>query len=126
MVGYVTSTQEEVSVQSDFTTRLNFTMTEATLEAAEMVVTARRPPVEPDKTTSRYVVDIFDIQSVPLARDTDDLLELQPGVSVDGNVRLRGSDTAADQLRASAVLRRWTASRCSTTTPTSTTSSGSR
>ena len=94
MVGYVTSTQEEVSVQSDFTTRLNFTMTEATLEAAEMVVTARRPPVEPDKTTSRYVVDIFDIQSVPLARDTDDLLELQPGVSVDGNVRLRGSDTA--------------------------------
>ena len=94
MVGYVTSTQEEVSVQSDFTTRLNFTMTEATLEAAEMVVTARRPPVEPDKTTSRYVVDIFDIQSVPLARDTEDLLELQPGVSVDGNLRLRGSDVA--------------------------------
>ena len=95
MVGYATLTQADVSVQSDYTTKLDFTMTEATLEAAEMVVTARRPPVEPDKTTSRYVVDIFDIQSVPLARDTEDLLELQPGVSVDGNLRLRGSDVAS-------------------------------
>ena len=94
MVGYTTSTQEGVSVKSDFTTNLDFTLTEAALEAAEMVVTARRPPVEPDKTTSRYVVDIFEIQSVPLARDTEDLLELQPGVSVDGNLRMRGSDVA--------------------------------
>ena len=97
MVGYTTSTLEDVSVKADFTTTLDFTVTEAALEAAEMVVTAKRPPVEPDKTTSRYVVDIFEIENVPLIRNTQDLVSLQPGVSQDGFLRIRGADKAESQ-----------------------------
>ncbi len=92
MIGYNTSAVENVSVKADFTTTLDFTLSETAIEAVEMVVTAKRPPVEPDRTSSRYVVDIFEIQNVPLARNTEDLIELQPGVSLDGALRLRGSD----------------------------------
>ncbi len=92
MVGYNTSTVEQVSVKADFTTTVDFTMTEGAIEAAEMVVIAKRPPVEPDRTSSRYVIDIFEIQNVPLIRTTEDLIELQAGVSLDGELRLRGSD----------------------------------
>ena len=92
MVGYNTSTVENVSVKADFTTTVDFALSETAIEAAEMVVTARRPPVEPDRTSSRYVVDIFEIENVPLIRNTEDLIELQPGVSLDGALRLRGSD----------------------------------
>ena len=92
MVGYNTSTVENVSVKADFTTTVDFSLSETAIEAVEMVVTARRPPVEPDRTSSRYVVDIFEIENVPLIRSTEDLIELQPGVSLDGALRLRGSD----------------------------------
>jgi hypothetical protein len=92
MVGYNTSTVENVSVKADFTTTVDFALSETAIEAVEMVVTARRPPVEPDRTSSRYVVDIFEIENVPLIRSTEDLIELQPGVSLDGALRLRGSD----------------------------------
>ena len=56
MVGYHSSTQEQVIVRADFTTTLNFRLREQALELEEMVVVAERPPVEPDKTESRYVV----------------------------------------------------------------------
>ncbi len=90
MVGYATSSLRKVLVQSDFTTTVRFSLTEAALEAAEMVVTAQRPPVELDRTSSRYVIDIFEIQNVPLARTSEDLIELEPGVSMDGSLRIRG------------------------------------
>ena len=92
MVGYTTSTQQNVLVQSDFTTTISYTLSEATLEAAEMVVMARRPPVETDRTMTKYVIDIVDLQSVPLARTSEDLLELQPGVAMDGSLAIRGGD----------------------------------
>ena len=93
MVGYAASTRQGVTVNADFTTTVDVTLEEATLEAAEMVVTAQRPLVEPDRTSSRYIIDLVDIQSVPLARNTADLLELSPGVSMDGELRIRGSHT---------------------------------
>ena len=92
MIGYNTSAVENVSVRADFTTTVDFALSEGAIEATEMVVTAKRPPVEPDRTSSRYVVDIVEIKSVPLVRNTEDLIELQPGVSLDGALRLRGSD----------------------------------
>ena len=67
MVGYATAVKQNALVQADFTTRVDFTLEEAALEAAEMVVVAERPPVEPDRTSTRYVINLADIQAVPLA-----------------------------------------------------------
>lgn len=95
MVGYTAATKQDVVVRADFTTTVDFNLVEAALQAEELVVIAERPPVEPDRTFSRYVVDAEDIENVPLARTLDEVIALQPGVSLDGNLRIRGSNNAS-------------------------------
>ena len=95
MVGYTAATKQDVAVRADFTTTVDFNLAEAALQAEELVVIAERPPVEPDRTFSRYVVDAEDIENVPLARTLDEVIALQPGVSLDGNLRIRGSNNAS-------------------------------
>ncbi|MCE2436382.1 MAG: carboxypeptidase-like regulatory domain-containing protein, partial [Candidatus Latescibacteria bacterium] len=53
MVGYTKVTQTDVRVKIDQTTKLNFELSEQTLEAAEILVMAERPPVELDLTGSK-------------------------------------------------------------------------
>ncbi len=81
MVGYTAATKQDVVVRADFTTTVDFNLAEAALQAEELVVIAERPPVEPDRTFSRYVVDAEDLENVPLARTLDEVIALQPGVS---------------------------------------------
>ena len=95
MVGYGTEKKEAVQVIVDYTSTVNFALKEASLELAELVVVAERPPVEPDKTTSKYVVSSADIQAVPQVRSTSQLIALQPGMALDGTNRIRGSTTRA-------------------------------
>ena len=95
MVGYGTEKKEAVQVIVDYTSTVNFALKEASLELAELIVVAERPPVEPDKTTSKYVVSSADIQAVPQVRSTSQLIALQPGMALDGTNRIRGSTTRA-------------------------------
>ena len=94
LVGYTTERREGIRVQADFTSKADFSLMEAAIELGEMVVIAERPAVEPDKTMSIYIVGADDIQNVPLARTAAEVIELLPGVSLDGNMRIRGSHTA--------------------------------
>ena len=52
---------------------------EAAVELGELVVIAERPAVEPDKTVSRYIVGVEQVEQVPLARNAAEVIELQPG-----------------------------------------------
>jgi hypothetical protein len=95
MVGYDSQRQTGVRVQSDFTTTINFSIREASLELGEMVVIAERPAVEPDKTTSKYMMSSEDLAAVPIVRDMGEFLELQAGVSIDAegdDLMVRGGD----------------------------------
>ncbi|MCZ6633873.1 MAG: TonB-dependent receptor [bacterium] len=95
LVGYRNETLQNVLVQVDLTTTVNFMLQEAALALGEMVVVAERPAVEPDKTVSRYIVGVEQIEQVPLARSASEVIELQPGVSLDGAMRIRASHTAS-------------------------------
>ncbi|MEE2753475.1 MAG: TonB-dependent receptor plug domain-containing protein, partial [Candidatus Latescibacterota bacterium] len=53
---------------------------------------AERPPVEPDRTTSKYIVGVDDIENLPMVRSASEFIELQAGVSVDGDVSIRAGD----------------------------------
>ena len=95
MVGYDAQTKTDVKVQSDFTSTVDFTIRETALQLGEMVVVAEAPPVEPDKTTSKYLMSAEDLEAVPIVRNMQDFMELQAGVSVDedGNdIMIRGGD----------------------------------
>ncbi len=92
LVGYTSVTKKDVNVTIDYTTPVNFTLKEEAIEAAEIVVTAERPPVELDKTSTRYVLSPADIDEAPLVKSTAELIGLQPGVDMGGTFSIRGSD----------------------------------
>jgi hypothetical protein len=93
LIGYDTQRKTDVLVQSDFTSEINFLVREAALQLGEMVVVAERPPVEPDRTTSKYIVGADDIENLPMVRSASEFIELQAGVSVEGDVSIRAGDT---------------------------------
>ena len=65
MVGYNAVSQTDVLIHADFTSTVDFQLKETALEAEELVVIAERPPVEPDKTTSHYVMGAEQLESLP-------------------------------------------------------------
>ena len=76
-----------------------------------MVVKAERPPVEVDKTFSKYIVGADEIEQLPIVRTTSELITLQPGVHLDGSDRMRGSNRPGDggAARAETWPITWTA-----------------
>ncbi|OGG53141.1 MAG: hypothetical protein A3F84_25270 [Candidatus Handelsmanbacteria bacterium RIFCSPLOWO2_12_FULL_64_10] len=94
LIGYDKVTKSTVGVIADQTTTQDFALKETAVQMAEVTVIAERPLVEPDKTTSKYTVTREQTeQLLSAARNTQDLLTLQPGVAVDGSNRIRGGNT---------------------------------
>ncbi len=94
LVGYRNVTQEDVRVAVDYTTPVDFTLKEEAIEAEEIVVTAERPPVELDKTSTKYILSSDEIQQSPIIKTTAEFISLLPGFDQSGNFSVRGSDGA--------------------------------
>ena len=95
LVGYDAQRQTDIRVQTDLTSTVDFQIREAALELGEITVIAERPPVEPDKTTSKYIMSSEDLEAVPIVRDMGEFIELQAGVSIDAEgdeIMIRGGD----------------------------------
>jgi outer membrane receptor protein involved in Fe transport len=91
-VGFREVLVEDVRVTTGRTTDVDITMTEITLEGEEIVVTATRPLVEADNTTSLVVLDAREVTTRPTSEFTDVLTTL-PGINVeDGQVLVRGAE----------------------------------
>ena len=92
LIGYTSQTQTNVVVSAGFTTPLNFALREATLEMDELIVVATRPPVEPDRTTSKYVIGSETIDRLSSSAKTSEILSLSAGMSLDNSEpAIRGS-----------------------------------
>ena len=91
MVGFATVLQQEVRVSIDRTTRVDFELSEEVIQGQEVIVTAVRPLVEMDRTTSISYMDAESIANLPV-QEVQDLLQLQSGVAYDaqGRLHLRG------------------------------------
>ncbi len=91
-IGYQTRQVENVEVKIDRTTRVDESMSIATLELDEVVtVTAERPIVENDKTFSSVHLDGADVRPLPV-EGVRNVLELAPGINrnADGTLSIRG------------------------------------
>ena len=84
-IGYKTLVVKSVVVSSDETTRLDFTVEQTTLAMEEVVITAERPTVDVNQTSSRVSLTSKEIDALPV-QDVDDIVNLQAGV-VDGHFR---------------------------------------
>jgi outer membrane receptor protein involved in Fe transport len=84
-IGYQTKTFEDVRIIADQTVRLDLELGTQMLEADEVVVTAERPLVEFNQTSSVTTITHEDIQRLPV-QELNEIVNLQAGV-VDGHFR---------------------------------------
>jgi outer membrane receptor protein involved in Fe transport len=84
-VGFASTTVNDVVVQVDQTTRISFALQGETVEMTDVLVTATRPIVQRDLTSTTASVSGDQIASLPL-EDVASVVNLQAGV-VDGHFR---------------------------------------
>lgn len=85
-VGYNTEIIKNVNVSIDLTTKLEFKLSEASVELKkEIVVTATRPLVTKDLTSSTAIINSKEISALPVT-EFQEVLQLKAGI-VGGDVR---------------------------------------
>ncbi|MGE5400482.1 MAG: TonB-dependent receptor [Ignavibacteriales bacterium] len=85
-IGYHPTTVQNVRVSIDLTTKIDFDLTETSVQLGQdVVVVAQRPLVTKDLTSSTSVIGSNEIASLPVT-EFQEVLQLQAGV-VGGNVR---------------------------------------
>jgi len=91
MIGYREVIITDVKVHDDQTTEVNFEMSETVLELPlSIVVTAQRPLVEKDNTSSRVILEAREL-AVRTTSDFSEVFSTLPGVSVENGVmKVRG------------------------------------
>ena len=84
-IGFATTKVEEVKVIVDKTTEVDMTLREEVIEGEEIVVTAERPIVEKDRTTTTSYISSEQLEELPLV-SVNEAVNQQAGV-VDGHFR---------------------------------------
>lgn len=90
-IGFASITVEEVVVRSSLTTEQNFELRPESFAGEEVIVTAEKPVVLKDVTSSEARVSSEEIAKLPVQELTD-VVKLQAGVNVanDGGIHIRG------------------------------------
>jgi outer membrane receptor for ferrienterochelin and colicin len=94
MIGYRQEQIENVSVTTDLTTTVNATLQESAVEVGPIVITAERPIVTRDMTSSISTTTAEQIQNLPVI-SVQQVLRLSAGVIEDGGrLSIRGGRTS--------------------------------
>jgi outer membrane receptor protein involved in Fe transport len=86
MIGYRGVVQEKVIVNVNRTTTVDFSLEETVVQGAEVVITAKRPDVEREKSSTSEIRRGEDVVNVPGIQDIADVIALNADVS-DGHFR---------------------------------------
>ena len=102
MIGYTSVVQQQVRVSVDQTTALDYSLSDASIEAAEVVITATRPLVEKDVGGGQAITTAAEATAMPVS-DIMDAVSLEPGIFVAENrmevqIRGGGSDQVSFQV----------------------------
>ncbi len=86
MMGYKTTTMEQVRVKIDQTTAANFVLDLEVIQGQEVTIVAVRPKVELDLTASKQSITSEEI-SKSWATDVRQVISDMPGVNINGGIR---------------------------------------
>lgn len=90
LIGYETINISGIRVDSDLTTTMNFEMSETVLTGQEILVTAERPVVQMNSTSTSTSVDGEKIENMPV-NDIKDVMKTASGVVArEGKLFIRG------------------------------------
>jgi outer membrane receptor protein involved in Fe transport len=84
-IGYQTKIMQGVSINADRTTSIDVTLSPEVITGEEVIVTAEKPLVEFNLTSSVSTIDKEEINSLPV-QSLDEIVNLQAGV-IDGHFR---------------------------------------
>ena len=95
MMGYEAIVKTNVLVQSGRTTSLNFALQQTIIKGKEVVVTAQRPVIEVDRTSTEHIMNSKEISQTPIIGSVSGLVRYLPGVGLDTGNRMviRGGDS---------------------------------
>jgi len=79
MVGYAAQTISTVKVFVDLTTMIDFQLETSDIQMRDVVVTAERPAIQQDRTSTKHTVDQDAINALPVD-DFREVVQLQAGV----------------------------------------------
>ncbi len=103
MMGYGPVVQQEVRVNTDRTTLLDFGLSSAVLDLGEeVVITSTRPLVEQDVVSSQVIATVEQTEMLPVSNIMD-AISLEPGIEVNSSemkieIRGGGSDEISFQV----------------------------
>ncbi|OQX96152.1 hypothetical protein B6I21_01710 [candidate division KSB1 bacterium 4572_119] len=98
MIGYTAQKLENVRVNVDLTTKIDFVLSTEVLELGkEVVVIAQRPMIQKDATASAAIISAADIEVAPVETFAE-VVQNKAGVTVDrnGEIHIRGG--RADEI----------------------------
>jgi len=95
MIGYGTKIVEQVRVQVDLTTKIDFELSSASLQVGTEVMVIGKREIQKDLTSSERTIQSDQIQALPV-RDVSSLLSMQAGITRDagGDLHIRGGRTS--------------------------------
>jgi outer membrane receptor protein involved in Fe transport len=79
LVGYATKVNAAVKVTVDMTTTLDFALDQSAVQVGDVLVTANRPPIQMDRTSTKHTMDGEMISALPVD-DIRDVVGIQAGV----------------------------------------------
>lgn len=82
LIGYTPIEVEQVKVSLDLTTTIDFQLTAKAVEVGGITVTAERPIIEPDLTSTAHIVTSVDVIHRPVI-NSDGIINRTPGVVFD-------------------------------------------
>jgi len=98
LIGFRRSSVANLRVSADLTTQVDITLTEEAITVGDVMVTAERPPIDVDLTSSQTIVDAQRVSEAPVSTMLD-YLRYEPGVNIvrDNEFEIRGG--GASEIR---------------------------
>lgn len=85
-IGYQPLVYKKVLIRPDLRTRITIDLVQSAVQLGEIEVTAERPLIEKDVTSTNYSLGQTQVDKLPV-HNVQDLITLFPGVTAEGNVR---------------------------------------
>ncbi len=85
-IGYQTLLYRGVVIHADLRTKISIELVQTAVQMSEMEVTAQRPLIEKDVTSTNFSINSNQVDHLPI-RNVQDIITLFPSVTAEGNVR---------------------------------------
>lgn len=86
LLGYKTVIMKNVAVNADMRTRIDVSMDQSTVELGAVEIISQKPLIQKDQPSTAFSISEVKLEKLPVTT-FQEVLSLQPGVTLEGNVR---------------------------------------